>query len=228
MSYQDSKLPITLEPVGRYSTNRIYHGTAADDPRRNIHRSGYRINGPAGTGPSDALRFQEIPGYPPGHPQQVSALTRSHSLPALRVNHHGFNTENSSDAPRPPTEQRVSNPETSSPSHLVPSLSDPFGAPAEGRTRSNRIPISRPNFHRQTSRSDDGLSSSPESRPPSSLSSWVAHQCPESSTRGGRLRQDTNSTSNSDSEDAGVSTSGHSASGSVKTATYSPLDEKSQ
>ncbi|KAJ6566209.1 hypothetical protein B0H19DRAFT_707654 [Mycena capillaripes] len=211
-NHRDFELLISL---GHSSTTNLYHGGEAVGPRVGERGS-----------PSDAIHSQRISAFP----HQASDLIRSHSLPALPALRYDFNNEASGHAPRPPTEQRVSNPETFSPSRLVPSFSYPFEAPAEGMTRSSQIPILRPNFQRQKSHSDDGLSSSPDSasRPASSLSYWMAQHASESSTWGRRLRQNSNSSSNSDwdSGDAGVS-SGISASGSVKTLKYSPHDDKS-
>lgn len=134
----------------------------------------------------------------------------------LRANHHGFTSEDSSYAPRPPTEQRISNPETFVLSPLVPSFTNPFEVLARtgpGMPQGRGRPILRPNMSRRGTQSDDGFCSSPErantssscsSRPTSPLSSWMAEGAPGDFRRGNRLRQNTRSSSDSDEEDTGM------------------------
>jgi hypothetical protein len=130
------------------------------------------------------------------------ALTRSRSVPALQANRYSLQAERDDYTLRPPTEQRVSNPEIFSPSPLVPSFTYNSEIPARALLRSGRISILRPNFRRRMSHSDDGLSSSPDSssRPPSSLSDWAARYAPE----GQRLRRHSDSSSNSDLDSEGA------------------------
>ncbi|KAJ7224898.1 hypothetical protein C8J57DRAFT_1390645 [Mycena rebaudengoi] len=228
---------INFGSLSRHSKKRAYNVNArvARAPARGDMSNatiGWNNQGAPCTSPPNNAHFQRW------SPRPVQNLRGSISLPVLPTNDRDFNGENSGYVALPPTHPCDSDTVPFSaqinPVALVPSFSDPFEPQSQsgpGMRRSGAISIPRPNLYRRESQSDDGLSSSPEqadasssssSRPPSSLS----FQAPESSHRHSRVRQNTRSSL--DSEDADMDTSGNSTAGSVKTTTYSPLDEKSE
>ncbi|KAJ7859320.1 hypothetical protein B0H14DRAFT_2746942 [Mycena olivaceomarginata] len=224
---------INLGSPGCHSTNRAYNvnpGVARGPARGGMsNATTIRRNNPAPPNNTHSQRW-----YPP----QSQNLRGSISLPVLQTSHRSLDgyaalplTHPCDTDPAPSTAQiNLVAP--------VPSFFDPFEPPAQrgpGIHPSRAIPIPRPNLYRRGSQSDDGIcsstdaSSSSSSRPPSSLSfysSSVAQRAPGGSRRRGGLGR--GARSSSDSEDAGMDTSGNSTAGSVKTATYSPLDEKSE